>query len=159
MNTITLSTLQQGLTARINQAEAELAAIKNVKINTAHKKLTNATIENARLADYLNIGKALCISYSIDGQYKMLDITAYTYEDENGQEIGSNGCIRISRTVTPTEAQTIINGVILGREKTLESYKLDLVNASKIVTKYNKIAESLADLENSISWATRSLLK
>lgn len=157
MRTITRQEVEQTLAKRINEAEAELEALKGVTINTNHKTLTNKAVDGGRIGDYIGIGKALYINYFADRNYKTTDITAYSYTDENGNEIGSEGGLRISRTITPLELRKLLDSVIEERAKSLKALKLDLVNASKIVTKHNKLAEQLEALENSVTWATRSV--
>jgi len=153
------STLKNELATRINEVEAELEALEKVTINTNHKTLTNRTVENGRIGDYIGIGKALFVSYKSYNRYMSTDITAYTYEDENGQELGTNGIMRISRTMTPLELHTALDKVIEGRKESLKKLKLDLVNADRIVKKYNKLATQMNELTEGLTWATRAVLK
>lgn len=168
---VTKEQLEQALTHRINQAQAELRALKAVTINTKHKALTNRTITtdgidgvSARIGDYSSLGKALYVYYQFrkDGVYlsnEMTDITAYTYQNPDGTEIGSEGGLRTSRTMTPIELKTVLDGVIAGREVGLNNLKADLVNAKAIVSTYNTLAKQMNELLDSTTWATRAVLK
>lgn len=150
---ITKESLEQTLSARINKAESELTALKAVTINTKHKSLTNRTIENGRIGDYIGIGKALYVDYWADHRYLTTDITAYVYTGE------VDGYLRVSRTMTPTELRETLDDMITGREASLLELKADLTNAKQIITKYNTLAKQLDDLLDSVTWATRSVLK
>lgn len=158
MNKITVSQLQNKLNERINDVSAEIDALKAVKINTSHKTLTNRAIENGTIGDYLSIGKALFISYQSDYRYQTTTINAYSYEDENGQELGSDGFRRISRTITPLELKASLDQVIGYRENDLAGYKNDLKRAESIVFEHNNIVDRAEKLSNGVTWATRSLL-
>lgn len=170
MQTVTKKTLEIALANRINEAEAELRALKSVAINSDHKTLTNkavwAEVEGveAKIGDYLGIGKALYIYYQYrkDGVFmstQKLDITAYTYNNPDGTEIGTIGIMRQSRTMTPAELQEVLNATILGREISLGKLKMDLGNADKIIKTYNKHAQALNELLDGVTWATRGVLK
>lgn len=165
MHTITKEQLEQALAHRINEAEAELQALKAVAINTNHKTLTNRAVWSERdgvsvkIGDYSSIGKALYVYYQAGHRYQSTDITAYTYNNPDGTEIGVEGFVRISRTLTPAELQKSLDDIIEGRKKSLKGLKADLVNAEKIVSKHNKIANDLTALENSVTWATRGVMR
>lgn len=170
MHTITKEQLEQALAHRINETEAEISALQSVIINTKHNTLTNRAVSSTaesvsvKVDDYIGIGKALYIYYQFrkDGVYmsnQKIDITAYTYNNPDGTEIGTEGIMRISRTMTPAELQIEVDKVIEYRKKSLKELKTDLVNASKIVSKHNKIVNDLTALENSVTWATRGVMR
>lgn len=156
---VTKEKLEQELTACINETESELTALKAVKINTKHKTLTNRAVDGGTIGDYIGIGKALYVNYMADRNHRTLDVTAYTYLDENGEELGVDGMLRISRTMTPSELQDTLNLVIESREATLKSLKIDFVKAGRIVEKYNKLASQINDLKEASSWVVRNVLK
>lgn len=159
MKTITLEALQQNLARRINESEAELEALKRVTINTNHKALTNRSVENGRIGDYMGIGKALYISYQFEHRYLSFDMIAYSYEDEAGNELGSTGWRRNSRTLTPAELKSALDDVITKRRAALHDLKVDLVNAPKFVKRWNKLAEQHEALVDSVTWATREVIR
>ncbi len=158
------------LDGRIAEHEAELSALKAVAINGNHKTLTNRAVwsevdgVNTRIGDYLGINKALFVSYSVkylDGhtKYESSTINAYSYDDEQGKEIGSNGMHRISRTITPVELQAELDKLIAMRKKELELLNNDAKNAAKLVREFNAIADKVNAFEDQLTWATRSVLK
>lgn len=159
MNTITAKDLQTVLANRINEAEAELEALKAVTINTGHKTLTNKAVTGGRIGDYIGIGKALFVSYQSYHRYMSTDLVAYTYTNPDGTEIGVNGFIRTSRTLTPTELRERLDDLIASRASDIGYLKADLVNATKIVAKYNKMAEQMETFRDGLTWATRGVLK
>lgn len=156
---VTTKELQDVLATRINEAEAELEALKAVTINTEHKTLTNKAITGGRIGDYIGIGKALFVSYKSYNRYMSTDLLAYSYENPDGTEIGTNGMIRISRTMTPLELKSSLDKFIASREISLKSLKVDLINAAKIVAKYNRLSAQLNELLDGTTWATRGVLK
>ena len=155
----TVKELQTVLAGRINETEAELEALKAVQINTSHKTLTSRAVTGGRIGDYLGIDKALYVSYQAGHRYMSFDMIAYSYAHPDGSEIGVNGGLRISRTVSPAELRDNLDKVIAGREASLLQLKTDLVNADKIIAKYNRLAEQMSQLLDSTSYATRGVLK
>lgn len=156
---ITTKELQNTLATRINEAEAELAALKAVTINVEHKTLTKKAVTNGRIGDYLSLGKALYVDYQVNHRYLHMDINAYTYENPDGTQIGTDGFLRISRTMTPLELKESLDKAIASREVSLAALKLDLVNAKRITAKYNRLSEQMDELRNGLSWAARGVLK
>jgi len=67
---ITAEQIREKLQTRITENEAELQALKGVKIDTKHKTLSNRAVsgEGARIGNYLDINKALFVSYAIKYQ-------------------------------------------------------------------------------------------
>lgn len=90
--------------SRQADAVARLEAWEKVTINPKHKVLTNRAVDGAQVRDYLNINKALYVHYRIGHQYKADELTIFSYNDENGKELGTAGFVSISRTLTPREA-------------------------------------------------------
>jgi len=158
-HTIKLDTLKNALTQRIAESEAELEALKKVTINTGHKKLTNKTVENARIADYMGINKALYIDYRYNHRYVSTPYVAYTYNNPDGTEIGVDGMRRKSRTMTPLELRGMLDGVIESREQSLVAMRYDLENAGTFVTEYNKLITDLNNLTEGVTWATREAIR
>ena len=162
---VSTDTLKEVLATRIEEAEAELRALKAVAINNKHKALNNRSVwseidgVNVRVGDYLSIGKALYVSYQVNQRYYTTDITAYSYVDEDGKELGVEGYRRISRTITPIELQKVLDSVILNRKDGIKVLKHDLANANTIIKKYNALSDKLENLRDSLSWASRGVLK
>lgn len=161
----TTEELLKVLDARITEHRAEIAALDQVEINTKHKTLSNRAISGygARLGDYV-VSKALFVSYTIkytDGhtKYESSTINAYTYEDENGNDLGSIGCLRISRLYTPVEMQEQVNKLIALRQVELKRLEEEANNAAKLVRQYNAIVDKVNAFEDGLTWATRSVLK
>lgn len=161
--TITADQIRKNLDTRITENEAELQALKGVKIDTKQKTLTNRAVtgEGARIGDYLGINKALYVSYTIkyqDGhtRYASRDITAYSYTDENGQEIGTNGILRISRTITPAELAVILQDVKDGLASTIGDLKSEYRRAESIAKKHNALVEKLNKFNDGVSYASEA---
>jgi len=94
--TITAEQIRKNLQQHIAEDTAELIALKNVKIDTKHNKLTNRAVEGATVFNYLDIDKAIRVPYQIkfaDGhiRYASREIIAYTYNNPDGSEIGTEG--------------------------------------------------------------------
>jgi hypothetical protein len=155
--------IRKNLKIEITEKESELQALKGVKINTKHKTLTNAAIsgKGARIGDYLSIGKALYVSYVVDHsasggsgrKYMTRDITAYSYFDEKGHEIGSNGMVRISRTLTPTELFEVLRDVKDSIEMALRGLKSEYRRADSIARKHNTLIQKINEFNDSLSYA------
>lgn len=163
---ITAEQIRANLKQRIDENTAELNALKGVKINTEHKTLTNKAVtgEGARIGDYLGINKALYVSYYVDHsreggssrKYMCRDITAYSYYDENGKEIGSEGGLRISRTITPKELNDILTDVKDGLASTIGDLKSEYRRAESIAKKHNSLVAKLKEFNDSVSYASEA---
>jgi len=161
---ITKEVIREKLGLRIAEAEAELEALKGVKINTDHKVLTNRAIsgKGARIGDYIGIGKALYVSYTVDHskyggspmKYMSRDITAYSYYDENGAELGSKECLRISRTITPAELAVIVQDVKDGLASAIGDLKSEYRRADSIARKQNALVDKIDEFNKSVSYAS-----
>lgn len=160
---ITAEEIRENLQKRITEYKAELQALQGVKIDTKQKTLTNRAIsgDGARIGDYIGINKALYVSYAIkydDGhtRYASRDITAYSYEDGNGNEIGTNGYMRISRTITPLELLVILQDVKDGLASTIGDLQSEYRHAVTIANKHNKLVEQLKTFNDSVSCASEA---
>jgi len=160
--TITAEQIREKLGMRIAEHEAELKALKGVKIDTKHKTLTNRAIsgEGARIGDYIGINKALYVSYVVEHghscKYMNRDITAYSYYDENGQELGTKDYTRISRTITPAELATVVRDVMDGLASTIGQLKSEYKRADAIAKKHNKLVEQLKAFNDGVSYASEA---
>ncbi len=159
--TITADQVRDNLQKRITQETAEYIALKSVKLNTKHKTLTNKAIEGATVFNYLDIDKAIRIPYTIkhpDGhiQYASREITAYTYNNPDGSEIGTEGCIRISRTYTPAELAEVLRDVIESKAEFLGNLQSEHKRAESIAKKHNALVEKLKEFNDSISNASEA---
>ena len=128
----TFTEARNALMAKFCERKAELEALEKVKINTGHKKLTNRAIEGGTIRDYVGTSKALFVNYMVTypdmhTRYMSETIDAYSYHDEQGNELGADGFIRKSRTITPTELRAILDEIIASKrehiEKLLKEYK------------------------------------
>jgi hypothetical protein len=162
---ITAERIRTSLQKRLDEETAELEALKNVSINTDHKTLTNRAItgDGARIGDYLGINKALFVSYIVaysDGskRYASRDITAYSYYDEAGKEIGANGCIRISRTITPAELADILRDVIESKAEFIGTLQSEFKRAETIAKKHNALVKQINEFNDSVSYASEAQL-
>lgn len=159
--TITADQVRDNLQKRITQETAEYIALKNVKLNTKHKTLTNKAIEGATVFNYLDIDKAIRIPYTIkhpDGhiQYASREITAYTYNNPDGSEIGTEGIMRISRTYTPAELAEVLRDVIESKAEFLGTLRSEHKRAESIAKKHNVLVEKLKEFNDSISYASEA---
>lgn len=159
---ITADEINTNLRERIEETRAELKALKGVKINTNHKTLTNKSItgEGARIGDYLSIGKALYVSYVVETgerrKYMSRDITAYTYNNPDGTEIGSNGIMRISRTMTPSELDAQLQSIIATLANELTALEQEKIRAGEIAKKHNELVAQLKEFNDSVSYASKA---
>lgn len=163
--TMTADEIRQNVQQRIDEYTAELKALKGVKIDTKHKTLTNRAIsgEGARIGDYIGIGKALYVSYTIehnDGsrRYASRDITAYSYNNPDGSEIGSEGYRRISRTITPAELAVIVQDVRDGLASTIGDLRSEYRRADSIAKKRNALVDKINAFNDSVSYASKAAL-
>ena len=161
---VTADTIRTNLNKAITEERAEVEALKNVKINTKHKTLTNRSIENGRIGDYIGIGKALYVNYTInypDGhiRYASRDISAYSYVGEDGKEIGTIGFSRISRTITPAELAVIVSEVIENIEKAITNLLDELSRAEEIAAERQKLIDSVNAFNDALSYASEARIK
>jgi len=160
---ITADKILENLQKRIDEDGAELAALQGVKINTDHKTLTNKAVtgDGARIGEYLGINKALYLSYAIkyiDGhiRYDSTNFIAYSYEDENGAELGTVGCVRISRTVTPKELAETVRGIIEAKKQAIAKLKSDYRRAETIAKQQNALIDKIDKFNNTTSYASEA---
>lgn len=158
---ITADQIRANLQKRIAEETAEYIALKNVKINTKHKTLTNKAIEGATVFNYLDIDKAIRVSYTVtypDGhiRYASREITAYTYNNPDGSEIGTEGCVRISRTYTPAELAEVLRDIIESKAEFLGTLQSEHKRAESIAKKHNALVEKLKEFNDSISYASEA---
>ena len=163
---VTKEAIREKLGMRIAEIEAELKALKGVKINTDHKVLTNRAIsgKGARIGDYIGIGKALYVSYTVDQskyggspiKYMSRDITAYSYYDENGKELGSEDCLRISRTITPKELAVIVEDIKDGLASTIGNLKSEYSRAESIARKQNALVDKIDEFNKIVSYESEA---
>lgn len=159
MYPITLEALRKQQDTRLAELQAELYALDGVTIDTKHKTLTNRAISGfgARIDDYLSIGNALYVSYQVkhpDGhtQYASRTISAYTYEYPDGTEIGVNGFLRISRTMTPTELVAEVTRVMQGLEESIALLKSERKRAQTLVNQHNKLVAVIKKHNDGVSY-------
>lgn len=155
--------IKKNLADRIATNKAELQALKQVKVNTKHNKLTNRAIENATVFNYIDINKAVRVSFSVempDGHtsYKSREITAYSYTDEKGNELGveDNGFTRKSRTITPTEFNIILQDIKDGLASNIGELESEYERAVEITQEHNKLVEQINKFNNSVSYASKA---
>lgn len=163
---ITVDEVRNNVQERIAQTEAELQALKGVTINTKHKTLTNRAIDGpgARIGDYIGIDKALYVSYYADESatggssrhYMSRDITAYTYNNPDGSEIGVDGCMRISRTMTPAELNDVLQSIIAGLANNLTALRREKMRAETIAKQHNRLVDQLKKFNDSVSYASKA---
>lgn len=163
---ITPEQIRINVQRRINEAEAELQALKGIKINTKLSTLTNRAVtgEGVRIGDYIGINKALYVSYkyddSADGgsstRYTSRDITAYTYTNPDGTEIGSEGYTRISRTLTPAELAEVVRDIIEGVALNIGDLRSEYRRAGSIAKKHNALADRINEYNDGVSYASKA---
>jgi hypothetical protein len=152
-------TIRANLDLRIREHTSELNALKAIKINTAHKTLTNKCISGAQIINYLNINKGYKYNYVIeyaDGhtKYEYQEHEAYTYHDKDGNELGTNGILRISRALEPQELAQQVADLIARRTSELNKYKKEYENADAIAKKHNALMLKINAYNDAISYAT-----
>lgn len=161
MYKITAEQIRQNLDKRLAEDRAELEALKAVKINTKHNKLTNRAIEGATVFNYLDINKAIRISYVVelpDGgrRYMSREVTAYTYTDKNGQEIGTNGILRISRTLEPAELVEQLKDIIESKANHIGELESERRRAETIARQHNALVERIEKFNDGLSYASEA---
>lgn len=151
--------IRKNLDERIREHTSELDALKAIKINTAHKTLTNKCIDGAKIINYLSINKGYAYNYTVkyaDGhtKYEYREHGAYTYNDKDGNELGANGILRISRALEPQELAQQVADLIAQRTSELNDYKKEYKNADAIAKKHNALADKINAYNNTVSYAT-----
>lgn len=155
--------IEKNISKTIAEVTASMNAFKAVKINTKHKKLTNKAIENGTIRDYLSINKCLVVSYSVDyadgsKRYMSDELPAYSYHDENGQEIGTNGFVRISRTITPTELAKLVNDLIQSKKEYIELLQNEYTQAEELANERQAIEKQIEEFNKKVSHASDARL-
>ena len=148
----------------MHETRAYIEALEGVKINTAHKTLTNKAVEGGEISDYIGIGKALYVSFSYTRPgggtaYERRDISAYDYNDENGEALGSEGGLRISRTITPAELAGRVADTIQRARDYLARLEADLHNIVQTHARYNALAIEMNALLDSVEAVTAGALQ
>lgn len=164
-NKITAEQIRENLQKRIDEVTAELRAVRGITIDTKQKTLTNRAIsgDGAKIDNYLGINKALFVSYLIkykDGatRYETTTITAYSYTDLDGNEIGTNGIMRISRTITPTELLVIVRDIVESRANTIGELQSEYRRAGAIAKKQNALIDKIDEFNKNLSYASEAQL-
>jgi len=157
----TAQEIQKKLQYRIDTDTAELKALKQVNINTGHKNLNNKSVTGAKVADYIGIDKAVNVYYQVkhqDGhpEYKHRTITAYTYNDINGVEIGAVNGLRTSRTLTPKEFIVVLNDVIESVASNLGQFKSEYRRADTIAKQQNALVDKINAFNNKLTHASEA---
>lgn len=160
---MTAEDIRNNLQTRLDESNAELLALKGVKIDTKQKTLTNRAIsgDGARIDKYMDLGKALYVSYAIkykDGhtRYASRDITVYSYHDQAGNELGVEGYRRISRTITPTELNVILQDIKDSLASTIGDLKSEYRRAESIAKKHNAIIDKINAFNDGLSYASKA---
>ena len=159
-----LETVKSKIEARMNETRALITALEGVKINTAHKTLTNKAVEGGEVGDYLGIGKALYVSYSYARHnggtaYERHEIPAYAYNNPDGTPIGTEGIQRISRTITPAELARLVSDVVKQRREYLEKLESDMAGIEQTHARYTALAVEINELMDSVEGVTAGALQ
>ena len=159
-----LETVKSKIEARMNETRAIITALEGVKINTAHKTLTNKAVEGGEIGDYLCIGKALYVSFSYTRHnggtsYERRDISAFDYNNPDGTPIGTEGMQRISRTITPAELAERVADTIQQRREYLEKLEADMAGIEQTHARYTELAIEMNALMDSVEGVTAGALQ
>ena len=159
-----LETVKSKIEERINETRALITALEGVKINTAHKTLTNRAVEGGEVGDYLGIGKVLFVSYSYarhngDTAYKRHHITAYDYNNPDSTPIGTEGIQRMSRTITPAELAESVSDAIQQRREYLEKLEADMAGIEQTHARYTELAVEMNALMGNVEGVTAGALQ
>ena len=159
--TITVQEIRKNLDARLAEERAELEALKAVKVNTKHNVLTNRAIEGATVFNYLDINKAIRVSYVVETpeggrRYCSREITCYSYNHPDGSEIGTNGILRISRTMTPAEVAEQLRDIIEGKAEFIGTLESEHRRAEEIAEQHNALAEQINKFNDGVSYASKA---
>lgn len=163
MQHMTQTQIENNITKTMLEVVASLNALKAVQINTKHKTLTNRAIENGVIRDYLNINKCLAFSYSVDypdgsKRYMTDELPVYSYHDENGKEIGTNGYVRISRTLTPSELAKLVSELIATKEEYIALLQKEYAQAEELASERKAIEEQIEEFNKKVSYASDARL-
>ena len=159
-----LETVKSEIEARMDETRALITALEGVKINTAHKTLTNRAVEGGEVGDYLSIGKALFVSFSYARHnggtaYERHHITAYDYNNPDGAAIGTEGIQRISRTITPAELAESVADTIQQRREYLAKLEADMAGIEQTHARYTALAIEMNALLDSVEGVTAGALQ
>ena len=159
-----LETVKSKIEERMDETRALITALEGVKINTAHKTLTNKAVEGGEIGDYLGIGKALYVNYSyarLGGgiAYERRTIDAYDYNNPYGTTIGTEGIQRISRTITPAELAGRVSDTVKQRREYLEKLEADMAGIEQTHAHYTALAVEMNALMDSVEGVTAGALQ
>lgn len=159
-----LETVKSKIEARIHETRALITALEGVKINTAHKTLTNRAVEGGEIGDYIGIGKALYVSFSYTRRngstaYDRHNISAYSYDNPDGTAIGTEGMQRISRTITPAELAGQVADAVQQRRDYLAKLEMDLAHIVQTHARYTALAIEMNALLDSVEGVTAGALQ
>ena len=158
-----LETIKSKIEERMNETRALITALEGVKINTAHKTLTNKAVEGGKVDDYLGIGKALYVSYSYAHNgvtaYERHPIAAYDYNNPDGTPIGTDGIQRIIRTITPAELARLVSDAVKQRREYLKKLEADMAGIEQTHARYNALAIEINKLLDSVEGVTAGALQ
>lgn len=159
--TITATEIRKNLDARLAEERAELEALKAVRINTKHNVLTNRAIEGATVFNYLDINKAIRVSYTVQTpeggkRYMSREITCYSYNHPDGSEIGTNGILRISRTMTPAEVAEQLRDIVESKAEFIGTLESEYNRAEEIAEQRNALAEQINKFNDGVSYASKA---
>lgn len=146
----TLEQVQADFNERKADAVAKLAAWEKVTINASHKALTARAIEGARIGDYLSIGKALYITYSVGHRYYTDNMAVYSYTAEDGGSLGSDGILKNSRTLTPREASELVSEHVEKLRQYVADLETDTAQLEGVYKEYAAIRQAAVDIENKL---------
>mgnify|MGYP004417317717 CR=1 FL=1 len=164
MKNITVSEARNNLMQRFTEVQAEAEALEAVQINVKHKTLTNRAVTGGVIGDYLGINKALYVSYTVTYpdmrvRYQRYELPAYSYSDENGQEIGSNNGLRISRTLTPSELQELVTDVVKKKREYIAELEAEFKQVKELVQERQELAEKIQAYNERVSYASELKFK
>ena len=146
----TFGQVKSDFNERKADAAAKLEAWEKVKINASHKALTARAIEGGRLDDYLGIGKAIYISYNTGNRYHSDNLTVYSYEDQNGQSLGTSGIMKNSRTLTPREASEAVAEHVERLRQYVADLEADEAQLESVYKEYAAARRAAVDIENKL---------
>jgi hypothetical protein len=89
-------------------------------------------------------------------KYCSREITAYTYNNPDGSEIGTEGMMRISRTYTPAELAEVLKDVIEGKAEHVGVLESEHRRAEEIAKQHNEIAGAVEKFNSSVSYASKA---
>lgn len=153
--------IRNNLAGRLAEERAELEALKAVKLNTKHNVLTNRAIEGATVFNYMDINKAIRVSYTVENEnggrrYCSREITAYTYNNPDGSEIGTNGILRISRTYTLAELAEVLRDIIESKAEFIGTLESEERRADEIAAEHNALVDQVNKFNDGVSYASKA---